>query len=143
MDPIGSLAITLICINYLLFLPLSILCTLRIRKHCKEPHFQKRYPNLLYYIVLFAVLYICIDRTLYLFINVIFVYNNNNNILNNIEIIFCILVLLIFLSCFFKRTWLLYYDHNYHLGRSDKWRRNVGSVIQRKNYNWFDKSKKK
>ena len=152
MDEIDIFALTIILINFVLFLPLSIICTLRIKRHRRLPHFQKRYPKLLYIIIIFATLYIIIDRTYYLFLNVISFTNISKMLsINKIPFQLSILIdpiiscftILICLLCFLERTWMLYFDHNYHLGRSDVWRRNVGSIIERNKtrQSWFDKRK--
>lgn len=152
MDIIDLLGLSLIGINFIIFIPLSIIGTLRIKKNSRLPHFHKRYPSLLYKIIIFALLYVSIDRTYYILVNVIsfleiseYIYINKLpfNLAILIDPILSCFTILICLLCFLLRTWMLYFDHNYHLGRADVWRRNVGSIIERKQHrnDWFDQKK--
>ena len=152
MDIIDIVGLSIIGINFIIFTPLSIIGTLRIKENSRLPHFHKRYPSLLYRIIIFALLYITIDRTYYILLNVISFINVSEYLYINklpfnlsilIDPILSCFTILICLLCFLLRTWMLYFDHNYHLGRADVWRRNVGSIIERKQHrnDWFDQKK--
>ena len=122
----------------ILIIPIISLYSLKLFfKNNDEPYFTKRRPKLVKLFIYFGLSYIILDRSFILLIKVIL----NINEYAYIDDILAILTIVPACLLFLLRLFILWFDHNFHLGSTnDAWRRHVGSVASQ---NWFEKNQKK